>query len=171
MLRPIVLFFLILVSCKVHDSSPELKDPIYSDILRQGEEVGRDIADLQKQLEEAKKGFESAGLQNGEIKMRRNSIFEITAKIDLAQQKSRYLEFKAERRKAFARRSYEKTFEKDEPWPDPKELRVYQVNKKLMATPRSYDQTHRERLEARAPASKNKKEAKPAASPAPAKAE
>lgn len=118
------------------------------------EEAQRKQESIKRELEEAKKDLETAGIQNGEIKVRRQAVFDKIQELDAAAQKTKYLELQAETRKMFARREYKKAFLANKEWPDPEEFRLYKIHQKLVSIPKSYDETHLNRIESRKPASK-----------------
>lgn len=151
-IRIVVLLSLFILGCKREDPQPELSDPIFVDLVHQHESAEREVANLAKDLESSQKELVTADKQNGEIKIQRSKMFDFQEKLDKARQYSKFLHLEVERRRAFARKSYSKAFEKDEVWPDPAELRMYQANKRLVEAPKSYDETHRQRLQDRKPA-------------------
>jgi hypothetical protein len=127
------------------------------------EDSQRKVVEATRELDEVKKDFETAGIQNGEIKVLRQAVFDKTQQLDKVTQTARYLELQAESRKLFARKAYKKAFDADKEWPDPEEYRLYKVHQRLVNIPKSYDETHQNRLKERKPASKEvKKEAAPA---------
>ena len=168
--RLILLLFLGLVACRHEDSTPELSDPIFADMVRRMEEAQRKVDQLKRDYESIKKDYENAGIQNGEIKVQRQTLFDKIQDLDKLQQKTRFMELEADSRKAWDRKSYKKAFDANKDWPDPEEFRLYKFHQKLVGIPKSYDETHHNRLEARKPANKEPQkksakggEAKPAA--------
>jgi hypothetical protein len=160
-----LLVFVFLTACKRQSSTPELQDPIYADLVRKTEASQRAVEEAKRELEEVKKDFQNAGIQNGEIKVLRQAVFDKTQQLDNAAQSARLLAMQTESRKNFARNAYKKAFDADKEWPDPEEFRLYKIHQKLVDIPKSYDETHQNRLKERKPASKTaKKEA--AAAPA-----
>ncbi len=160
--RIILALALTLVGCKKRDGTPETRDPIYGDLTRQLEEQTREVDSIKRDLETAKKDFEVADPQNGEVKVRRQAIFDLTMDLDKELQKQKYLELQIASRKEFARKSYDKAFDKDLEWPDPTEFRLYKSNQRLVRAPKSYDETHKKRLEERKPANVPQKKEKAA---------
>lgn len=153
-MRLVLLTFLLLLGCKREDSTPELSDPIFSDIVRKMEDSKRKVDEARRELDEVKKDLTNAGIQNGEIKVMRQALFDKMQDLDKALQDARYLELQAESRKQFARKSYKKAFDADKEWPDPEEFRLYKIHLKLVGIPKSYDETHANRLKERKPATK-----------------
>jgi len=149
----LLLVVLLMNSCKSRDAQPELRDPIFADLVKQLETQERKVESLKKDLSVAKSDLSLADPQNGEATVRRQTVFDMSTKLDLEGQKARFLEIQVESRREFARKSYNKAFDKGEEWPQSEEYHLYQVNQKLLTAPRSYDETHRARLQGRAPAS------------------
>lgn len=131
-------------------------------MVRKMEDSQRKVEDAKRELEEAKKNLENAGIQNGEIKVQRLSVFDKMQQLDKAMQTARYLELQAESRKEYDRKSYKKAFDAGKEWPDPEDFRLYKVHQKLVNIPKSYDETHHNRLQERKPASKTEKKAEAA---------
>ncbi len=154
-------FFILLclTGCKRQDPQPELKDPIYSDIFRQTQDANKELESSRKELEGAKKEWEMADPQTGESRVKRATYFDIQNRLNKMAQETRFLELTLQRRKDFVRAAYLKAFEKDQEWPDPNELKYYKANKSLVSAPRSYDETHKMRVQQRAPAQIPKKAA------------
>jgi hypothetical protein len=151
--RLAIFALLLLMACKRHDPNPEMKDPIYGDLIKQAENANRQWESAKRDLEEAQKALTTADVQNGEIKARRNSVFEYERILDKATQHTKFCELEVERRKDYDRKSYEEAFQKDKEWPNPEEFQEYQANQRLVNIPENYDETHKKRLQERAPAS------------------
>jgi hypothetical protein len=144
----LILVFLIFSSgCKRLDPNPELKDPIFGDLVRNLEDQTREKESVSKELETARKDLEAADIQNGESKVRRQAVFDLQQKLDQVKQKYRFAELEVARRTEFARKSYQKAFDKGQEWPDPAEYQSFLANKRLVSAPKSYDETHKMRLE------------------------
>jgi len=153
--------FLFLASCKSREAHPEFIDPIYQDILKQLETARKETDTTSKELAAAQKEMSLAQPQTGEAKVRKQQIDDAVYKLEKARQKEKYLEIHLESRKQADQKSYNVAFEKDLPWPDPEEYRMYMAHERLENSPRSWDEHLREILPQK-PTEKPKPKAPPA---------
>ena len=152
--RLIFLISVLLLGCDREESNPELRDPIFGDMVRKTEESRRKVEQAKRELEDLRKDLLEAGVQNGEIKVRRSAVFDKTQELDKLEQNLKYLEMQVDSRKKYARKSYKAAFNAKKDWPDPEEFRLYKIHLKLVEIPKSYDETHHNRLMERKPATK-----------------
>ncbi len=120
------ILFLILSSCQKFDESPELKDPIYQDILKQADDEKKSGDALRKTLVASEKDAREAKEKKGELRIAKKKIEEISLNIVKAQQRGASQEFRALKRKAYARQQYKLAFSRGEPWPQASEFLQYQ---------------------------------------------
>lgn len=135
----IILASLFIVSCNKPDPNPELKDPIYSDLLMSAASVSQQLEVEKKTLEDNKKALSEVVLQSGQNKYAEKRIRESNNRISRLEQEKQYLELKIEAYRRAARKSYLQAFKKGEPWPDPKEWSAYQSEKKLLTAKKTWD--------------------------------
>jgi hypothetical protein len=132
-------FFVTVCGCKQEDPNPELKDPIYVDLLRRATE--------------ARKGYEEELKKQGDIsskleKTEANSIERKRTQRDLDKSKhssfdydqtAKYYEIRAKRRLHVDRMTYKAAFAAGKPWPDKHEYSDYQVNMRLQEVQRNWN--------------------------------
>src|SRR5205809_941618 len=99
--------FFFTFGCRQRESSPELKDPIYSDLISQYQAAKKVEEQTEKELEATKKQYEQAQVQTGEYKVRRGQMEDLSAQLRKAQQTLKYLEISLESRKRLDQKTYD----------------------------------------------------------------
>lgn len=119
-------------SCKKRDSNPELNDEIYND-LKQELEITKAIeTNVEKQLEDARKQFNSTPAQSGMYNRNRGKMSDSENTLDLVRQRRKFFEIKLEQRKIEAQQRYLESLTKNgRKWPDPDEVKEYKIRLKL----------------------------------------
>lgn len=135
----IFLLFPLLAACNKPDPNPELKDPVYSDLIALQGSTNQALDAEIKKLEGFKQELRDVIPQSGQIKFAQKRVYESQERITKLEQEKIYYELKIKERLSQARKSYAKSFEKKEPWPDPKEWDEYQTAKKLRNAKRAWD--------------------------------
>lgn len=125
------MFSLTLAGCNKPDPNPENKDPIFSDLSAQAEEMKKAAEAEEKQLEEHKKALAEVVPQSGQIKYAQKRVYESEAKIQKLKQEAQWLKVSARERLKQDKINYLKAFNKGEPWPDPKEYAEYKEQMRL----------------------------------------
>ncbi|MGZ3780382.1 MAG: hypothetical protein ACXVCY_07045 [Pseudobdellovibrionaceae bacterium] len=133
------LLSLILISCNKPDPNPELRDPIYLDLVASTTSINTQLEAEKKTLEENKKALDEVVLQSGQNLFAGKHIMESKNRITKLEQEKQYLELKTEEYKKTSKRAYLNAFKKGDSWPDPKEWNAYQLEKKLLATKKQWD--------------------------------
>lgn len=114
-------------------------DPIFQSLTAELKAAKAALETNRKEVEEMKKGVEELGARD---KNRNRTLREYAQKVKqgerLAQQVV-YKELYLEKRRLYARASYTKAYQRDQPWPDPKENQEYIVYKRLNEAPRNWD--------------------------------
>ena len=136
LILPILAFFL--AGCHREDPSPELRDPIYQDLLHdlQGKTQARD--DAQKKinsLEIALKHDPPRSIDRSNDKMalkREQNLYQKLVQ-DVA-----YAKIRTDRRKVEGRRAYRIAFLEGKPWPSPKEYQQYLRSKHLASVAKDW---------------------------------
>lgn len=146
-MRIISLFILciLITSCNKPDAQPELRDPIYQDLVSLLAENKQSTELEKKQLDEHQQALKEVIPQTGQIKFAQKRVFESMAKINRLNQEGQYLELKIEARKQESRDSYLKAFKEGGTWPNPQEWTSYQAEKRLRASNKSWD--YKERID------------------------
>lgn len=134
-MRIYLLLFIIgslaLSGCKKPDPHPELKDPIFLDLQRELGEAQKAVDAEKANLEEHKKNLQSAVPQTGQIKYAQKRYNDSVALISKLQQMVKYWEVRLDTRQSDARKQYLEAYNKEKPWPDPKEWEEYQSIQKM----------------------------------------
>lgn len=135
----ILICFLALLGCKKEDPNPELKDPIYADLLRRNteftkvnEESKANVKNLVEQLAKA----EANSIGKKDIERDLAKARELSQYSD---EQARYYRIRAERRKVVAKIAYKEAFAADKPWPDPREYSDYLTNIRLNEASRNWN--------------------------------
>lgn len=139
----ILLSFILLVGCDKKDPQPELKDPIYQDMLAQKSAAERGLADAEKSLEEKRNDLKGAEPQTGKISLFQKRVFEAEKVSETFRQQIKYWTIRIRERALFARRSYSQAFSEKKPWPDPNEYSTYLSEKKLRLAKIEWDAKQR----------------------------
>ena len=126
------------VGCSGEDPHPERKDPIYGDLkdehakhIKMLEEAEKVLATVEKEMESIEPRSIDRKIKNREYQKALSSIVKIREMVE-------YYRIKAELRRVYGRKAYKVAFQKGEKWPDAKEFKDYNVNKKLRAAPRNW---------------------------------
>ncbi|MCH2532982.1 MAG: hypothetical protein MK008_00910 [Bdellovibrionales bacterium] len=125
------LLFLSIIGCKSKNPNPEFLDPIFLDYQSQYKEFSKEAESLPKQIESAQEELKEAAPRSTEKVVARRALKKLKSQHETAKQKAEYFKIRMEKRRIHSKIAYEKAFYNDEPWPDPKEYKAYQQNKKL----------------------------------------
>ncbi|MEK6556258.1 MAG: hypothetical protein AABZ31_13510 [Bdellovibrionota bacterium] len=130
--------FILLSGCKSEDPTPELRDPIYNDLVKQQ----RDAEDgLKKSIEavaKLEKEYAEQAPRTIDRKTTQKELFKEQEKVHRLTQEAEYYRIAALKRKAEATIGYKTAFAEDKTWPDPKEYESYKLNKKMRETSRNW---------------------------------
>lgn len=124
------LVFLV-VGCKKEDPNPELRDPIYLDLVKDLKAYGSELEAAKKSVETERKGLKEALTNSVEATVAKRGLKKALAAVKKLEQKVKYYEIRSERRLVEGRRSYKLAFRKGERWPDPEEYVHYKANQRL----------------------------------------
>lgn len=128
----LLFFFLFLViGCEKADPNPELKDPIYADLVLQLSTTEKDLVEINKNAEEQKNLYENAAPQSGQAGVFKKRYFAAASTADRLNQQIKYWKIRIEERRLSSRKSYLESLKSGNAWPDPKEYEVYLSEKKL----------------------------------------
>ena len=119
------------MGCKSKNPNPEFLDPIFLDYQSQHKEHLKEAESLPKQIEVAQKELEETPPRSTERVVAKRALKKLIKQHEEAKQKASYFKIRMEKRRIHSKIAYEKAFNKDEPWPDPKEYKAYLQNKKL----------------------------------------
>ncbi len=113
-------------------------DPIYQDISKEAlaAQVARE--ESEKALDGFKKALEKAPPRTIERRNAEDDIKKESERLLKLVQIEEYNNIRVARRKAEDHRNYKIAFAADTPWPDPKELEAYLVNKRLVKASKNW---------------------------------
>lgn len=129
---------LTLVSCNKELSQPELKDPIYKDLLKEQkkyEDLAIDTEIQFRKLETEKKKWEARSLKRA---LSKKNFYKLKKQWKEYTQWAQYYKLRAISRLRQDRKSYKEAFRKGKVWPPPEEYRLYLIEKKLKNAPRKW---------------------------------
>lgn len=132
-----------LFSCTQIDPKPELRDPIYQDMLQQQAATERALVEAQKYMDEQLAAQKEALPQTGKLGLAQKRIFAAQKRIDQINQQKKYWVVRIESRILAARKSYAKSLENKSTWPDPVEYQQYLSEKKLRLAKIEWDAKQR----------------------------
>ncbi|MGZ3768458.1 MAG: hypothetical protein ACXVCP_01045 [Bdellovibrio sp.] len=128
-----------LISCNKPDPNPELKDPIYLDLVAATATANQQIENEKKTLEGNRKELKEVALQTGQNLYAEKRVRESIERIQKLEQEKLYLDLKVQAQKKLAKSSYLQAFKKGEPWPNEKDWDSYQNEKKLRSVNKSWN--------------------------------
>ena len=123
-----VVLALTLTACKTEDPNPELRDPIYKDLLSRNEGYKKAIEEGKKKVEDLKVDLGKSEPQTIERKNAERDLASAQAALLQNTQWELYYRIRAERRRVEGRADYRRAFNKDQEWPDPREYSDYLTN-------------------------------------------
>ncbi len=130
------MFFL--QGCRSFNSTPEISDSIYQDlVLRQGEAKSY-VENREQHLELSYEQIELSRNNPKEYKEKRRQLLKAKKSLDLARQAYRYINSRMVSRKIAVRKSYKEAYEKgkEDEWSTSEDYKTYQINTKLREAPR-----------------------------------
>jgi hypothetical protein len=136
------IFLIILVmavGCSKPNPTPELLDPIYSDIASQVSAVESEIAAEEIKLSENQSAYDNVVPQTGQIKFGQKRVWDSKNRLEKLKQLKKYWEVRKESRKIHSRIEYLKAYNKGKPWPEASEYSQYKAQQKLENNSRSWN--------------------------------
>lgn len=135
------------MGCSKPDPHPELRDPIYNDLLANEKELATSIESEKKNLEEALAKVTAASPQTGQIKYARKHYFETQKRLEKIKQLHRYYQLRIESRTIEAQDSYLDAYDKKqaEAWPNKDEFEEYKARESARTKNRNW--SVKERIE------------------------
>lgn len=135
----LIIITMLFSACNKPDPQPELKDPIYQDLISSLSNTKQTLEKEKKDYEGFQQALKDVIPQTGQIKYAQKRVYESQARISRLEQEIQYLELKIMARQESARDSYTKAFKRKESWPNPIEWESYKVEKRLRAANRNWD--------------------------------
>jgi len=146
--QTLILSTALLTACSRPEPNPEIRDPIYGELLSQKAVAEKAVVDAEKDLDAAKKELEKARPQTGEYGTARNKYFGAQRDLHRAQQNAAFRAERARLRKIQAKSEYlDDFFGPKKGWPDPGEYSRFKQEEKNAKRPRKWSEVLAERLD------------------------
>jgi len=129
-----------LSACRGPDPNPELKDPIYLDLVSDYKALEGAIKNAEKEIESQKKLIKSLPPRDPSRRQQIYALYSQEKKLLQLKQQAEYLKIRQERRKEHVRKVYPQYYEQNKPWPDENEVAEYKKLKELRSAPKSWDE-------------------------------
>jgi hypothetical protein len=135
----LLLIALTSLGCKREDPNPELRDPIYNDLLSERAMHTKMKEEIIKKIEVAEKELAKTRPRTMERKNAANDLEKLEHKLIKSNEMIEYYDIRAKLRYTDVRRSYKQAFLSGDEWPNPEEHKAYLVNKRLLNASRMWD--------------------------------
>ena len=127
-----------LVGCSSEDPNPELKDPIYKDLLSEYKKHEKLLEDAEKNLKVVEAEMEAVEPRSLDRKIKNREYQKTLKQIVKLRQRKEFFRIKSELRRVYGRKAYRIAYQNKEEWPDPQEFEDYNTNKRLRAAPKNW---------------------------------
>lgn len=128
------------VGCKSEDPSPELKDPIYGELIKEQKSAEDQVKKSSDAIKALEKTYAEQEVRSIDKKSTQKELLAEQEKFRRATQEAEFYRIAALKRKAEAQISYKKAFAAGEPWPDPKEYENFKNMKRLRSVSRNWNE-------------------------------
>jgi len=128
-----------LIGCKSEDPAPELRDPIYNDLIKKLKEAEDSLKKSSDSIISLEKDYNAQEPRTIDRKTTQKELFGEQQKVIRLKQEIEYYRIAVLKRKAESKISYKRAFAADKQWPDPKEYESYLLNQKMRETPRNWN--------------------------------
>ena len=128
----------VMVGCNKEDPNPELRDPIYQDLVKEHKKHEKLLEDAQKALVTIEKELDEVDARSLDRKIKNREYQKAVKGIVKLKEQTEFYRIKSELRKVYGRKAYRIAFKNKEEWPNPKEFEDYNTNKRLRAAPRNW---------------------------------
>ena len=136
----------LLASCTNADPNPELKDPIYNDILSQKANTEKELTETEEIWLETLADYRAAAPQTGQVVPQMRKVFEAKNRVDILKQQVKYWTIRGNERLLQSRLSYHRSLTTGKPWPDKNEVASYKAEKKLRQAKVLWDSKERQEI-------------------------
>ncbi|HRO66307.1 MAG TPA: hypothetical protein PL182_01940 [Pseudobdellovibrionaceae bacterium] len=157
---------LFLGACSKPETNPELKDPIYQDIVTQMGLTEKSISEMEKKLETHHGELKKVVPQTGQIKYVEKRIWETQKTLDQLKQQQKYWIIRKDQRRDLVRQKSIEAFNKGEKWSDPAEYEAYLTEKRLRLAKIDWDTKERRANFMKESGLQTKGDQKPSSAPA-----
>lgn len=127
------------LGCSKPDPNPELKDPIFRDLLAEYTETTKKIVDEDKKIEQLTYEGRNLEPRTKERMVNLRDINKSKQLIEKLRQDEAYLKIRVDRRRIQARIDYSAAYSAKKEWPDPHEYELFLAVRKLNKAPRNWD--------------------------------
>lgn len=127
-----------LLGCKKEDPNPELRDPIYQDLVKSLKSHEGSLKSAEKSLETSLKELNTTVANTVERTVAKRAVKKAKKGIKVIEQQVKYFKIRSERRLAEGRAAYRSAFRSGKRWPDESEYKAYLANKKLISASRNW---------------------------------
>lgn len=131
---------LLLPACKSEDPNPQLKDPIYNDLVKEYANAQSLVEKEEKKLEGLEKDLFKAEVRTIERRSAQKDIDNSHAALRKYQQQAEYFRIAIIKREVEARAGYKRAFASEKEWPDKKEYENYKQDLKMRAVSRNWSE-------------------------------
>lgn len=130
--RIVLIFCLIFMfSCTQRDPNPERADFVYRDLSKELDLVKKNKDSVKTEYDERVADLRSVVPQTGQIKSYEKKVFESKNQLERLTQQQQFFEISLEQRKKHVVDRYGESFRGGRPWPDAKEIEIYEQSQKL----------------------------------------
>jgi hypothetical protein len=129
----------VLSGCKQPIANPELADPIYQDLQTRATAHAKDFDEVKAKIPSLAEALQKAEPNTIDKKDAEKELAKAKVKLLDSEQWARYYRIRVERRRVEDHIAYQKAFAADQPWPPPGEFADYQLNRRLVESPRNWN--------------------------------
>lgn len=129
----------LLSGCSRPNPTPELKDPIYLDLLNRGALAKAASDSVKEEIKTMKADLEALPPRDSGRKKMQQDLTQRETRLMVADQEALYFEIRAKQRKDYARKEYLDAFHAGKPWPDPEDFEAYKLQRRLQDAPREWN--------------------------------
>lgn len=127
----LLLIFFFSLGCTKRDPQPHLKDPIYRDLSSEHSRHQKMVEEQLKEVSKLEAELASTEVRTIDKRIKLRDLQTAKERLGRLKEGAEYYRIRADLRKVYAKRDYNRAFDEGAVWPDPKELEAYQTNKRL----------------------------------------
>jgi hypothetical protein len=135
----VILFTLLTVGCSRPNPTPELKDPIYLDLVSRSNLAKAAAESSKAELVDLRGQLKSLPARDPSRRKVQQDISKKETHLLVADQEALYFEIRAGQRKEHARKEYLEAFNSGKTWPRPEDFEAYKAQRKLQEAPREWN--------------------------------
>ena len=135
----LVICALFIFGCNREDPTPEVRDPIYKDLMAEKKMLEQFREDFIKKIAAAEIELEKSQPRTMERKTAINDLLKEQMNLAKTDQLIEYFDIRTKERYVEARRAYREAFRNKQPWPDKNEFEAYKTNKRLLHASKNWN--------------------------------